>query len=650
MIMKKIWIVLLGLFQIAGALAQVSLSIPQIQGSTNASAYSGQRILTTGVVTAVYVGKGALGGFFLQDREGDGNPQTSDGIFVYAPSASVRVGDEIKLTGTVNEHYGRTQLSSISDVQVMSQNNPLPMTTIVYDMHQSNWERYEGMLVKLRQTLFVNSTQRLEQYGELELGTKRKMISTQQFLPKSASYYGLVNENALPPLYLDDAMKQQNVRPIRLANTNGVRRTGERVDNLQAVVDYSYGKYVLYPIAFPVNFYGNDRPTSHSDIGNYNLKVCAFNLEYYLTEHLGRGFGADNTTQAERQHRKIMAALEAIDADIYGFVEIEQGQQALGKLTTALNHLVGESRYSFVNDGGSIKGTYTKVGYLYRNDKVTPHRALRNNNTPSPPHRKKLQAFTLNANGERFVLSLNHYKSKSGCQRAKGLDQDQGDGQGCYNAKRLQEAQSTLNFINTQRTYYADDDVLIMGDLNAYAKEDPIQHFVNGGYTDLLHKYAADSAYSYVYRGLAGCLDHALASSTLVPQVTGATVFHINSDELSSFGYEGERYAPNMYRSSDHDPVVVGLRLGDFTTDHMLTDFANRVKIYPTIVSDVLHVAFAADSFVEIYTLNGVLLHQIEVNSDEMRLSVDHLGLVAGAYIVRVLGENQLKRKIILVK
>lgn len=649
--MKKILLLLFLSIQIV-ALAQLSISIPQIQGNGNISTYTQQRVVTSGVVTAVYTGKGTIGGFFLQDKIGDNNPETSDGIFVYAPSTTVHVGDEVRFESTVEEHYGRTQLSSISGLKIVSQNNPLPITHVTYDMYRWDWERYEGMVVTFKETLFVNSTQRLEKYGEIELGTKRKMIPTHLYLPKTTNYYALVDENALPPIYLDDAMTEQYVKPIRLANEDGVRRTGERVDNLSVVVDYNYGKYTFYPLRFPVPFYGNTRSSTHNDIGNYNLKICSFNLEYYLTKYLGTGFGPDNSTQSEQQHRKIIAALEAIDADIYGFVEIEQGQTALGKLANTLNALSGDRRYSFVDDGGDIKGSYTKVGYLYRNDKVTPYKSLRNNNSPYPPHRKKVQAFTLNENGERFVFSLNHFKSKGGCQRAKGLDQDQDDGQACYNAKRVQEAKSTLNFINNHRTYYDDTDILVMGDLNAYAKEDPIQVFTNKGYIDLLNKYGSDSIYSYVYKGEAGYLDHALASTNLAGQVTGATVFHINADELPSFGYDGQHYRPDMYRSSDHDPVIVGLRLGDISSlsvsDRL--EVEERVKIYPTMVADILHITNAKDSYVEFYTLNGILLHRIEVQSDEMEISTSQLEMQTGTYVLRVLGANQIKRQIIFVK
>ena len=75
-------------------------------------------------------------------------------------------------------------------------------------------------------------------------------------------------------------------------------------------------------------------------------------------------------------------------------------------------------------------------------------------------------------------------------------------------------------------------------------------------------------AYSYVFDGQWGYLDHALGSPTLVPQVTGVGDYHINSDEPSVLDYNTDfktphlvssLYAPDQFRVSDHDPVLIGL-------------------------------------------------------------------------------------------
>jgi predicted extracellular nuclease len=113
--------------------------------------------------------------------------------------------------------------------------------------------------------------------------------------------------------------------------------------------------------------------------------------------------------------------------------------------------------------------------------------------------------------------------------------------------------------------------VLIIGDLNAYTLESPIRTLVSAGFTDLIATRIGPSAYSYVFDGQWGYLDYALASHDLEPQVTGITVWHINADEPAFFGYDTSfksddqidlLYAPDPFRSSDHDPVLIGLGLG----------------------------------------------------------------------------------------
>ena len=644
--MRNTYLFLVSFF-ISTVSAQISVTIPVIQGSGNASAYSGQTVTTTGIVTSIYIGNGMIDGFFIQDAVGDGNTATSDGIFVFSSNTAVSVGDKVQLTAKVSEYNNRTQLSEVTVLLVISKNNPLPVVNIVYDIYNWDWEKYEGMLVEFQQTLYVNNTYNLEKYGELELGIRRKPSPTNVVFPGSVEYEALVSENSLLPLIMDDAYTSTYTYPIVFADENGARRTGERIYKLQAVVDYVNSKYVIYPAQFPVAFYGNPRKKTHDDIGNYNLKVCGFNLEYYLTNPNSSGMGPANQTQLERQHTKIVDALLAIDADIYGLLEIEQGQQALMKLSQALNSAVGGGKYAFIDDKGKVNGTYTKAAYLYRSDKVTPYKALKNINSPTPQNRKKLQGFTLNSNNERFVYSINHFKAKSGCSSAFGDNEDKRDGQSCYNATRVAEAKAVTNAINTNKSFYDDEDALVMGDLNAYAKEDPIQVFIQSGYTDLHQQFHADSAYSYVYRSEAGSLDYALATESMAKQITGVTAYHINADESAMFGYSGSKYQPNMFRSSDHDPVIVGIRLGENVNTNTLP-FDEKVKIYPGVVSEILHIDNAEGAFVQIFSLNGIKLYQHILDGNQ--LNVKEVGLIPGAYIIRVLGEDRIKSQIIFVK
>jgi len=634
------------LFLSFGLVAQTSVTIPQIQGLGSSSVYVNQVVKTTGIVTARFIGSNKIGGFFMQDPVGDNNPLTSDGIFVSTSTDNVAVGDNVEITGTVTETGGRTQLGTITGTNILSSKNTIPVVEVVYNPDTWNWKQYEGMLIQFDQTLYVNNNSRLLSLGQLTLGTTRLYTPTNQFVHGTADYTALLAFNAKAQLILDDGITTGNYTPIQFADASGTRRTGERITNLQAVVDYSNSAYTIYPATTPV-FYGNPRPTAPSDLGNYNLKVCASNLDYYLPTNFGQGYGAANATQAAQQQLKIVAGLLAIDADIYGLMEVEEGQKALTDLVTAMNAATVAGRYGFVNDGGGMDGTYIKVGYLYRTDKVTPYLNLQNTNSPSPYDRKKVQAFTLNSNNERFIFSLNHFKAKTGCPTS-GTDTDQGDGQGCWNTTRVLESTSITNLIANNLTYYGDDDVLIMGDLNSYGKEDPVEKLIQNGYTDMHRVFHADSAYSYVYDGEAGYLDNVLASPTMKSQITGVSVFHVNTDEPTMFEYSGSAYQPDMYRYSDHDPIVVGLSLGVFNKVENIPA-ADRFSISPNVVTDHFSVSNANGNIIQLYSLNGILLKQVSITSNNYKVDLNNLQLSSGVYLVRDSGDGTVL-KLMVVK
>jgi predicted extracellular nuclease len=164
---------------------------------------------------------------------------------------------------------------------------------------------------------------------------------------------------------------------------------------------------------------------------------------------------------------------------------------------------------------------------------------------------------------------VNHFKSKGSDCNDIG-DADTGDGQGNCNITRTRAAQALVNWLANHPTGINDNDYLIIGDLNAYAKEDPITTITAAGYTDLIHLFNSADAYSYVFDGQTGYLDHGLASDSLLTQVLHASDWHINADEPVSLDYNTEFksaaqiihfYAADAYRSSDHDPLVISLKL-----------------------------------------------------------------------------------------
>ena len=328
------------------------------------------------------------------------------------------------------------------------------------------------------------------------------------------------------------------------------------------------------------------------DVGG-RLKVAGFNvLNYFLTidttSSNDRGpcgasqtldcRGADSSAELELQRDKMLAALSTMNADIVGLMEMENtpGVDPLADIVAGL------PGYAYVNTG--VVGTDAiRVGFIYKTSAVEPvgdyaildssvdPRFIDTRNRPA-----LAQTFEEVATGARVTVVVNHLKSKgSGCGPD---DDDTTTGQGNCNGTRTRAAEALADWLATDPTGSGDPDALIIGDLNSYAKEEPIVTLQNAGYTDLVAEFGGSSAYGYVFDGQLGYLDHGMSNATLTPQVTGAAEWHINADEIPLFDYNdavrdaGEAafedesdvlplYEANQFRSSDHDPVVVGLDL-----------------------------------------------------------------------------------------
>ncbi len=254
-------------------------------------------------------------------------------------------------------------------------------------------------------------------------------------------------------------------------------------------------------------------------------------------------------------------------------IENDTDDAAVDNLVAALNAAAGEERYAAIEEryaaieepdtGNGLFGTDAiKVAMIYQPDAVVPMGAATTTQDEAFANARPplAQRFRPAGGGQPFTVVVNHFKSK-GCTGATGANADQGDGQGCYNADRVEQARALLEMIDSLQ----DKDVLIIGDLNSYGDEDPIDTLEAAGYVDLVEtRLAEEDRYTYVFQGQAGYLDHALVSPRLAGRITGAHIWHINADEALFLDYNTEFnpegfYDAGPYRSSDHDPVVVGL-------------------------------------------------------------------------------------------
>jgi hypothetical protein len=568
------------------------LQINQIQGSGLASLWDGFLVQTEGIVIADFGGYPELGGFFIQtpDGEDDSDPATSEGIFVFDNNAfPVSLGDRVRVVGTATEYYDFTEINSVVSVDVLSSANalPTPASRPMPVTSQDDWEPLEGMLVTVPGTLSVTETYTLGRYGEVELSIGGPLDNPTNVVAPGPAALDLHEDNLLRRIQLEDGRTNQNPDPTAYLQANGTLRIGDSVDNLTGVLSYGHDRYEIQPAsAFPITFNGTfARPAGPPAVGG-DLTVASFNvLNYFSTIDTGAAIcgpsadqgcrGANSISEFDRQKFKIVEAIVELDADVVGLMEIENHatDAAIDDLVAGLNAVAGADTYAKVGFG-SIGTDAIRVAIIYKPASVTPSGAsaiLDQSVDPTFLDSKNrpvmAQTFTDNGSGGSFTVAVNHLKSKgSDCDDV--LDPDAGDGQGNCNGTRTAAATALVNWLATDPTGSGDSDVLIIGDLNSYAKEDPISAIKGAGYTDLIYQFqgegVADDAYSYVFAGELGYLDHGLSSPSMTSQVTGAAFWHTNANEPIALDYNEEFSNPadfqyNLFRASDHDAVVIGI-------------------------------------------------------------------------------------------
>lgn len=568
--------------------------IHEVQGAGAESPLVNQRVAIEGVVVGDFQNASELKGFYVQQEDAtvDGDPATSEGIFVYdgGNGSDVKLGDRVRVTGQVREFNGLTELVGPLQVSVLASGVALPTPAgISLPLASADaLERYEGMRVQLRQTLTVNEVYNLGRYGEVLLSSGGCQMTPTNVVAPGEQAKAMQARNDLDRILLDDGRSGQNPDPIRypapeLSAYNSLR-VGDRTSAIDGVLDYSAGSYRIQPLQTPTFEAANPRPAQPAVEGR--LRVASFNvLNYFNGDGKGGGFptsrGANTAEEFQRQKAKIVAAILASKADIVGLMEIENdgyGEfSAIADLVNGLNASLPQGqRYAFVNPNRAKLGSdEITVGLIYRGDKVRTYRSAAVLDSSVNPefddtrNRPTLaQTFQEINGGERLTIAVNHLKSKgSACDG----DPDTGDGQGNCNLTRARAAQALVDWLAGDPTGAKEPDRLIIGDLNSYAKEDPVNVIRSAGYTDLVARQAgAGKGYSYVFSGQSGYLDHALANASLARQVRGAVEWHINADEPRVLDYNVEFKTPRQqdslynaepYRASDHDPVVIGIDL-----------------------------------------------------------------------------------------
>jgi predicted extracellular nuclease len=559
-----------------------------IQGNATQSPRRGERVVVEAVVVLEAIS--TLGGVFLQDEQADrdGDLATSEGLFVSidGPPPRLQIGDILRVEGQIEERGSRgntlTTLGMLGSLRVCGRSETLPEPALLEQppLAAGGWERYEGMRVMIEAPLTVIDQGLLFRRGQLVVAFGERQWQPTEIESPGEPARLLAARNEASRIVLDDASLAES--PERLPyldwpRANRPLRIGSTLATVSGVLDQREGQYRLYPEA-PLQIDQAPRPAQPPKVPG-RLRLASMNLlNYFNGDGQGGGFpterGAQDRQELQRQRDKLLAAMVALDADLYAVQEVEndgfEPHSALPELATALDQRRGRRRdYDVIRPPSDrVGGDQITVGLIH--DRKTLEAVGEAVLLLQPPFDQGRPALAQRmreiASGAEFTAVVVHFKSKGGCQDETGPDADQGDGQGCFNQQRSEAARVLTEWLASDPTGHGSDRQILLGDFNAYSREDPIRLLESAGYS----RAGADEArYSFVFRGSAGSLDHALLSADLLPELHGFGIWQINADELVESDYRlagrsrdaARLHQAGPYRSSDHDPLLLGLDL-----------------------------------------------------------------------------------------
>ncbi|MDM7554419.1 ExeM/NucH family extracellular endonuclease [Xanthomonas fragariae] len=543
------------------------LTIADVQGEDTRSPYDDRVVEVEGIVTAdTRVG---LAGLFVQQPGFE--PRRSHGLFVTgASNAEVAVGDRVRIVGAVREVSagGEASLTTVdaSSIERLASGQPVPVRML--SGPPANWEALEGEHVRIA-ALTLNGSDRLDTYGELVAAFGGRLWQPSEVAAAGTPAFAQVDaDNARRRVLLDDAHNGRSPRTAPYLPADPVLRSGSLLKSVDGIVDQRYdGQYriqMLNSLTLPA------MPTAVAPQVGGDLRIASFNLENFFNGNgHGGGFpterGARTHEQFQAQLAKLVSTIVPLRADVVALMELENdgngADAAVAQLVTALNAFGEEKDWRFVDTGSGPGNDAIRVGIVYRSSQVTPVGPPATvTGGPFDSHSRVplAQAFRSSC-GVTFVVVANHFKSKE-CGNASGADTDQQDGQACWNAARTESAKRLHQWLQTDPTGARTKLAVLLGDFNAYAMETPMRSLRASGWQDAFAVAGVKQPYSYVYYGISGRLDHALLSPAMAKQLRGAVEWHINADVMGDAGY-AKRNLPGVWRSSDHDPLLLGFSL-----------------------------------------------------------------------------------------
>jgi predicted extracellular nuclease len=546
-------------------------TIADVQGAGERSAFEGQRARIEGVVTVLMAD-----GAFVQSLQADADAATAEGLFLMsAPEQpALEVGQHVVAEGLVAESGDGATLTTLADARIEVRGTAALSEPMVLAAPPADWEALEGMRLRIEAPLTVTGNDGLLRFGEIDLAFDGRLYTPTEIAAPGEAALAVRDANRRRLLVLDDASSAENPAAIAWLpaplSSEAPLRAGSLLTGVQGVLDQRWGGYRLQADAAVGEVQQAPRPAA--PVVDGAIRIAGMNvLNLFNGDGQGGGFpterGADDYDGYARQLAKHVTVITALDPAIIAAQELENdgfgAESAVQELADALNAAQPGARWTPVATEGRPGTDQITVGILYRADRVEAvgAPALATDGPFEYGSRPVLaQSFRVGESPVFTVASV-HFKSKGGCDRAEGADRDQGDGQACFNAKRVDSAEAMHAWLATDPTGSGSDRVVAIGDYNAYAMEDPIRVLRERGWVDApMATEGGATPHSFVFDGQAGRLDHAMLSPSMAAMLRGAAKWPVNSDESIGFAYDGPlgRDEAGPWRSSDHDPLLLG--------------------------------------------------------------------------------------------
>jgi predicted extracellular nuclease len=577
----KYALVLISVLTSSNIVALELTPIASIQGNQDVSPMLGKQVTVEGIVTANFQDEKSFSGFFIQSQTPRKNSNESNAIFVYDKHNKVTTGDLIRVHGEVSEHNGVTQIAKLKTIDILKSNQKLPNpVAIKLPLNKYNLENLEGMRVTLDEPAFITDHYNYIKYGELVVSSKILMTPTNTVLP-GESVKMIQSHNTDDKLIIDDASFKQFPNYTKI-NTSTPIHIGAKVQVI-GVMHYAFDSYRV-EISEPIKFLQSPYSKLSKPVNiDADIKIASFNLRnYFVTLDNGKEIcgpkhnfecrGADSSIEFDRQQTKLVNAINTAEADIFAIQELENNNNSLKTLVSALNSK-NNNKWQYIKTG-ELGEDVIRVGLIFNKTKITPVGSYKLLNSKvladfeGDKNREVLLQTFKDSNQNIFNVAVLHLKSKR-CSDALNDDKDQNDGQGCYNASRAKVAQQISDWLGSDPTKQKAQASIIIGDFNSYINEDPITVFAKNGYTNLATKFLSDVHWTSIFRGEVGSIDHILANNSALNAAQAMTQWHINSIELGWFDYniediaDGKAKPKNYYNSSpfassDHDIIIAG--------------------------------------------------------------------------------------------